>query len=292
MRKAMRLTMAGIAAAGLCALTVTAASASSASKPGADAAAAARAARTLLTHLRVGGTPVPMDAVPGSVLHGSGLQQVESYNWSGYADIGSATATPQYSNVSASWTEPAVHCTSEDRIAAFWVGIDGYSSDTVEQDGTIAQCFEGQAYYYTWWEMYPTNEIQVVGQTVRPGDRISSSVARQGTRYTLTVTDSSTRGNNISTTQTCAATGGCANSSAEWIGEAPTGPTGQFPLAPFGTWTVSRATASAGHGTGGIASFPDSEITMIDSSLTYPLAAPGPLAFHGSGFTDSWRNSF
>ncbi len=68
--------------------------------------------------------------------------------------------------------------------------------------------------------------------------------------------------------------------------------TGQFPLAKFGSWTVRHATASAGHGNQGIGSFPDSEITMIDSSETYPLATPGSLQQHGSSFTDSWNNSF
>jgi Peptidase A4 family len=291
MRKVIRLTLAATTAAGLCALAITAATASAASHP-AHSAAAARAARAVLTHLHVGGTPEPMLAVPGAVLHGTGLQQVGSYNWSGYADINSTTVNPQYSQVSASWTEPAVRCTSEDRVAAFWVGIDGYTSASVEQDGTIAQCFEGQAYYYTWWEMYPTNDIQVVGQTVRPGDRIYSSVVRKGISYTLTVADFSTSGNNVTTTQTCQVTGGCANSSAEWIGEAPTGVTGQFPLAQFGTWNVQNAQASAGHGSSGIGGFPDSEITMIDSSQTYPLATPGPLVQHGSGFSDTWDNSF
>jgi hypothetical protein len=291
MRKAIRLTMTGFAAASLCALTITAAGASSATKPTRDAAAA-RAARAVLTHLRVGGVPKPMMAVPGSVLRGTGLQQVESYNWSGYADISSATVTPQYNAVTASWTEPAVRCSSEDRIAAFWVGIDGYNSATVEQDGTIAQCFEGQAYYYTWWEMYPTNEIQVVGQTVNPGDHIVSSVVRHGTSYTMTVTDSTTGGNDVSTTQTCAVTGGCANSSAEWIGEAPTGATGQYPLAQFRLWTVHNAAAAAGSGRQGIAAFPDSEITMIDSSVTYPLATPSSLYGGGTSFNDAWDNSF
>ena len=54
-------------------------------------------------------------------------------------------------------------CTSATSLAAFWVGIDGYSSSSVEQDGTLVECYRGTAYYYTWWEMYPTNAIQVVG---------------------------------------------------------------------------------------------------------------------------------
>ena len=80
-------------------------------------------------------------------------------------------------SVVGSWTEPGVTCTSdEDQEAVFWVGVDGWTNDTVEQAGTVAQCFEGAAYYYTWWEMYPTNDITVVGSTVAPGDQIAASV--------------------------------------------------------------------------------------------------------------------
>ncbi len=64
---------------------------------------------------------------------------------------------------------PAASCTSTTSLAAFWVGIDGYSSGSVEQDGTLVECYRDVAYYYTWWEMYPTNAIQVVGTTLREG---------------------------------------------------------------------------------------------------------------------------
>jgi hypothetical protein len=42
-------------------------------------------------------------------------------------------------------------CGRTTSLAAFWVGIDGYSSDTVEQDGTIIESYEGTVYYYDWW---------------------------------------------------------------------------------------------------------------------------------------------
>jgi hypothetical protein len=302
MHAVTRFAMAGVAALSICGLAVTAASASGAAaartginRASAPAAAAGRAgvsravaARAVLAHLRVDGSPAPDRAVAGQHRSVRGLTDVDSFNWSGYADIGAAT----YSKVAATWTEPAVTCTSEDRIAAFWVGIDGYSSNSVEQDGTLAQCFEGTAYYYTWWEMYPTNAIQVGGDTVRPGDKITSSVSRAGHSYTLAVTDATTRGNNVSTTQACAVTAGCANSSAEWIGEAPTGSTGEYPLAKFAPWKVTAASVATTTGAGGISAFPDSKITMTDSTQTYALATPGALAAAGAGFTDTWRNSF
>src|ERR1035441_8195477 len=115
-----------------------------------------------------------------------GLTDVQSTNWSGYADTGSG-----FSKVTGSWTEPSASCGGfTTSLAAFWVGIDGYNSASVEQDGTLIECYFGTAYQYTWWEMYPANDIQVVGQSLKAGDSISSSVVRSGTSYTLKVTDS------------------------------------------------------------------------------------------------------
>ena len=57
----------------------------------------------------------------------------------------------------------------------------------MEQDGTVSQCFENQAVYHTWYEMYPAGTI-AVGTTVTPGDRIGALVSRSGSAYTLAVT--------------------------------------------------------------------------------------------------------
>jgi hypothetical protein len=195
--------------------------------------------------------------------------------------------------VSGKWTEPAITCpTKEQQITVFWIGIDGWNSGTVEQDGTLAQCFEGTAFYYTWWEMYPTNSIQTVGTTVKPGDKITATVVKTGTNYALTVTDATTSGNNISTTQSCAAAT-CVDASAEWIAEAPGGPRGEYPLADFKKWTASAASVTSGSTKGNIKSFPDDEITMVSSfSGGYALATPGALNAAGTGFPVTWDNSY
>lgn len=205
-------------------------------------ASAASAARTALEHLTVGwhGTFRRVSASASGV---RGLSQVQSTNWSGYADTGSG-----FSTVTGSWTEPTATCSGRtESLAAFWVGIDGYSSSSVEQDGTLVECYRGTAYYYTWWEMYPTNAIQVVGSSLRPGDAISASVVRSGSSYTLKVTDSTHTANSFTTTQTCS---GCANSSAEWIAEAPSSSSGVEPLSDFHSWTESGATVKAGSTSG------------------------------------------
>lgn len=55
----------------------------------------------------------------------------------------------------------------------FWVGLDGWWDDTVEQGGTSARCVNGTPQYATWWEMYPTNAIQTVF-SINAGDSIRS----------------------------------------------------------------------------------------------------------------------
>jgi hypothetical protein len=266
-----------------------AAGASTAARAGTAAAAssgpasrrAAVAARQAIKHLSIGQHAAD-HRVSSPSLRIKGLSQVQSTNWSGYADTGSG-----FSTVTGSWTEPSVSCTSQTSLAAFWVGIDGYSSSSVEQDGTLAECYRGTAYYYTWWEMYPTNAIQVVGQTLRAGDSITASVVRSGTSYTLKVTDSTRSADSFSTTQSCS---GCANSSAEWIAEAPSGSSGVYPLSDFHSWTESGATVKEGSTSGVISSFTDDELTMINSSGAVK-ALPGSLNGSGNGFGATWERS-
>jgi Peptidase A4 family len=240
-------------------------------------ARAAAVARAALKRLMVG-QHATNHRVPGHHSRIKGLSQVQSTNWSGYAD----TSTT-FSTVTGHWTEPSVSCGSQTSLAAFWVGIDGYSSSSVEQDGTLAECYRGSAYYYTWWEMYPSNAIQVVGSTLRPGDSIAASVARSGSSYTLKVTDSSRSGDSFTTTQSCSS---CANSSAEWIAEAPSGSSGIYPLANFHSWAETGATVNSGV----ISSFTDDEITMVDSA-GHVKAQPGPLNGSGNGFSVTWERS-
>ncbi len=249
--------------------------------PKSAAAQAALVARQALEHLSVGQHAAD-HRVSRPSLRVRGLSQVQSTNWSGYADTGSG-----FSTVTGSWTEPGVSCTSTTSLAAFWVGLDGYSSSSVEQDGTLIECYRGAAYYYTWWEMYPTNAIQVVGSTLHAGDSITASVVRSGTSYTLKVTDSSRPADSFSTTQTCSS---CANSSAEWIAEALSGSSGVYPLSDFGSWTESGATVKAGSTSGVISSFTDDELTMINSSGA-TKALPGALNSNGNGFGVTWERS-
>jgi hypothetical protein len=244
--------------------------------------------RTALEHLLAGWHPTN-HAAHGAVLRGTGLRTVTSLNWSGYADDSSGGST--YKRVKGKWTEPAITgCGASSPLSAvvFWVGLDGFSDQTVEQAGSAAICGDGiPITYLTWWEMFPTNSIQFVGTTVQPGDQIAASVIKRGGKYTLAVTDATTSGNSFSTTQHCRSSV-CRDQSAEWIAEAPSSAGSVVPLPNFGTWFLKHAKVKAGTTLGTISSFPDDRIIMVNSS-GHTIARPGQLNGKGNRFKDTWR---
>jgi hypothetical protein len=109
-----------------------------------------------------------------------------STNWSGYAVTGGTFTT-----ASASWIQSAITCTSGDGQTDMspWVGIDGYSTSTVEQTGSSGDCSGATPDYYAWYEMYPRNVI-LIKHTVKPGDHFTATVTHtSGTSYTLMLKD-------------------------------------------------------------------------------------------------------
>jgi hypothetical protein len=212
-----------------------------------------------------------------------------SYNWAGYADVSSTNGT--FTKVSGAWTVPSVTCTKEDRITSDWVGLDGFSSSTVEQDGTVSQCFEDTAVYYTWYEMYPAGTV-AVGTSVAPGDKITASVTRSGSSYTLAVTDSTDTVNSFSHKATCATTT-CLATSAEWIAERPAYSIGIAPEAQFSSVPFSASSETAAGKTSTISGFSGTNyhMTTIDATGTYDIAAVSGLT-GGNAFNASWKNSY
>jgi Peptidase A4 family len=171
----------------------------------------------------------------------------EALNWSGYA-IAAATqpATPTsptgvtVTSVAGSWVIPPANCSGHSsQYASFWVGIDGWYSDSVEQIGTDSDCSSGTPSYYAWYEFYPEPSYYAGNFTnLAAGDIISASVTYNASSKTFTATISVNGGTPFSTTFTPSRrTGTPQLSSAEWIAEAPccARSGGVLPLANFGT---------------------------------------------------------
>lgn len=219
-------------------------------------------------------------AVPGlleSLAHSSIATQ--STNWSGYAAL---PASGTVSMVSGSWVVPAV-TGSGTAYSSFWVGIDGYSSSTVEQIGTDSDLQNGVPTYYAWYEMYPNYSVDVSldlngkAVAISPSDTISASVTYSSSakNYSLTITDTTT-GASFTTTQKLA---GAKNSSAEWIAEAPSSNTGELPLANFSAVTFSNASATINGTTGPIddSAWNDASINMVTGRNNTVVASTGAL---------------
>jgi hypothetical protein len=156
-----------------------------------------------------------------------------SANWSGYDD---STDGP-FTSVTATWTQPPIRpagATFTD--AAFWVGLDGDNSNTVEQIGSEGYS-EGAVGYDAWYEMYPNAPV-TIGMSIRPGDVLTGSVVETGVAtFTLSLVNHTT-GKSFQTTQTMNVPPALA--SAEVIAEAPTDSNGDIvPLGQFGLVSFS-----------------------------------------------------
>ncbi len=231
--------------------------------------------------------------------------QYLSYNWGGYVTFDQANGS--VTHVWGTWTEPAVTCpTAGTTFAAFWVGIDGFSTDAVEQDGTLAYCHGGSATYLAWWEMFPTNAIQVIPtMTVSPGDQMLGSVVYHPKLFDFTMTvDDMTTGTSFSTTAAQAPQFAMnpLENSAECIIERPAeiSPSGQVTLthlADFGTVTFNACGATVSHFSSGVGNFAPAAILYmigLKSTTTHIvyLASPGgPVNLNRWSFTTTWQKA-
>jgi hypothetical protein len=216
---------------------------------------------------------------------------VSSTNWGGYA----VSATSAFTDAVGSWVQPTATCNSRSRqYASFWVGIDGYSSNSVEQLGTDSDCAgRGHPVYYAWWEMYPAGSVQLSSSTypVKPGDTLTAEVKVNGTQFTLSLTSS--EGWKFSTVQSGS---GLSQASAEWIAESPEICNGfrctLAQLANFGSVGFTSAQAAVGGGADQsisalTASSGPHNITCVTNNGTVRDSS-SVLNGAGNGFTTTW----
>jgi hypothetical protein len=279
--------------------SVALAGGASAAPIAAPAASAASAASPVLYHV-----PIIGKHLLGLSLGLGGLRHttnVQSSNWAGYADTGSTFQT-----LSSSWVQPVVNCSSTNAggllglfgskaaYSAFWVGLDGYTSSSVEQTGTDSDCTSsGAPSYYAWYEMYPAGSVDLSTTTypVAAGNSMTGMVMSNaaGTSFNLSIKNN-TRGWTFSITLPGS---GLARSSAEFVAEAPSQCNvlfcSQLALANFGTvnFTGASVADTTGH-VGNIGSYTNVDMQMASNGTV--KATPGPLA-GGTGFSVTFQHS-
>jgi hypothetical protein len=222
-----------------------------------------------------------------------------SLNWAGYVI---SSSNYSVSEVNGSWIIPQV-ATGGNSYVAFWVGIDGYNDNTVEQTGILAEPSghgpHATTLYEVWYEFYPAAPVYA-SYTAAAGDYVNASVSYDSSTGVFTTSiavNSSTSlvGPVFTHTQTVS---GALADSAEWIVEAPSSVSGILPLANFGTvyfgsdhtgfTHTNYATISGTTGTMG--SFNPIMITMVSTSGT-PEATPSSISSDGTSFSVTYDQS-
>ncbi len=248
-------------------------------------AAGAASASTAAAHPNPGGRIV---RVSGN----SGLPTI-SLNWSGYA----ATSAKKFRSVRSVFVQPAVKCPGvANQWTSNWVGLDGFTDQTVEQDGTFAFC-GGKNHttpqYEAWYEMFPAGSVNVF--KVKPGDVIDAQVTFSRGKFHLTIGDVTT-GKQRKVSATCST---CKRASAEWIIERPAlcnnNETKCFltELANFGTATMGQAKArvSGQRHARNIGRFANVPIFMIDQLKAGFISLDTVSALSGNKFAATWDRS-
>jgi hypothetical protein len=199
-----------------------------------------------------------------------------SLNWSGYAV--DAAPGANLTSVSGSWIQPSVTCGPQNGFSAYWVGLDGDNTSTVEQLGTEADCVGGVAQYSSWYEMYPHRSFPATIAVV-PGHTYHASVTYLGGgNFQLTLADLTVpHSPPFTTTQKLMQ---AKLASAEAIVEAPSNGS-VLPLANFGTAHFSGVTVQGATMT----SPPAQPINMTNANGATKDQTSGLV---GGNFTVTW----
>jgi hypothetical protein len=224
---------------------------------------------------------------------------VTSSNWSGYEV--SANSGQTIKRIQGLFSIPNVDCarstlgTSGQALWSDWVGLDGFTTSTVEQIGVAAECTTttGPATYFAFYEMFPSPGVTLTGTGVNPGDAIVVVVQKVSTGWQLVLQDRTT-GASVATVQTCPAGSTCRDASGEAITEDYNTSVPQHNLADFGISNQTDLLATSGSGrNGGLGSgslWTSHTIDMANPANNHRMATPGPL-YGGEAFYLTWNAS-
>jgi hypothetical protein len=162
-----------------------------------------------------------------------------------------------------------------------WVGIGGLTGADLIQAGTLAINALGRTEFDAWIETLP-QAAQRVQLAVTPGDSVTVSIDEQGAgsgAWQMSISNNTT-GQRYQTSVSYTS----SESSAEWIQEAPVGPSGNLPMDHFGSVDFSIATTLANGQKLNLAQTNARSITMLNANND-ALAEPSSVGSDGASFT-------
>ncbi len=212
--------------------------------------------------------PAPAGAAPAVAAPFAHITKTTALNWAGYYATGSDGSVTK---VTGTWVEPKVKCGVQPSLAVFWLGMDGVTSQTVEQTGTQVACVAGVAVASAWYELYPRPVKPIANLTVAPGDHVTASVTYASSDFDLSI---EVAGHYFNKTVALTAD----RSSAECIVERTTNSTGFIDLTNFGVLKFKSCKATVDGSVKGIGAFGTvGDVVMKDSE--------GHVVAEASGFT-------
>lgn len=207
---------------------------------------------------------------------------VASNNWSGFAAYGD-----HFRFVTTTYSIPSLNCavSPSGSFDSEWVGLDGYTSATVEQIGTDATCSGTTPEYFAFYEMYPSASVQFTG--VSPGDSITASVFYSSStgKWNLKLVDNTAQAV-LSQSLACPSGSTCNNASAEIISEVPNGGPPAASLADYGTvgFTQIAITDTSAHHYNFFSPYwKNDKIFEVDRANNHQMQAPSKLEGSESG---------
>jgi hypothetical protein len=246
---------------------------------------------------RTGRQGFPRSLAPHEERYDFSRHVIVSYNtiWAGYAVTGS-----DFTYVQGSWIVTAVDCTKTPNTdSSEWVGIDGWSSNTVEQIGTDADCNGSTPYYWVWYEFYPYGSVVINTVSIAPGDRFSASVTYDGDKYYTVALKNETTNESFSKKvkfNGAFKSGPPKRNSAEWIMEMDGNELSDFGVDPFGedyTDSLNNIATDSAVKKGVIKAFGadvNESITTKNGKKNSPVTSkPSALASDGASFKVTWK---
>lgn len=229
----------------------------------------------------------PSAAAP--VLDVTNQRAATNSHWSGW--VAHPSSGNHYVTAEATITQPAYHAPQSGCSPGYlvsWVGIGGWNSGNLIQDGTE---IEQGATYIPWYEWLGAagtiNITRMPDVTIHAGDQVFMYVTYEASNHLVDfyISDSDGTGHSY---QTSLGTGDFDGSTAEWIDERPLIGSSFPNLAHYGSdpWTGAEVENNAGD-------YVDAKNTGSQTSVTMTgndgnLSVPGSLGT--SSFTDTYAH--
>jgi hypothetical protein len=231
------------------------------------------------------------DNIPtAKVTEGKGVTSTSTNIWDGY--ISKVSSSTYYGAAQGEWIEDSIgssSCSGATHLT--WVGIGGFNSSKLLQDGTTQS-------NTPWFEYLGANGTGVSitpfpnSISVKSGDKMEAyDLYLNGTAY-WTVDDLTTGA--YTTANLSNMSSYYDGSSAEFIDERTTFSNGPSPLANFGVtdWTQAEAATSTSYkNMVPLSSLPSVyESSMINNATGHTLAVPNAEGSNGYAFQNTWKN--